>query len=220
MLVMFVIYIFCLFGWNVKTNKKVVFSHFAECNGHDTQQSDYLGTCFAECKGHCIGQTSQICQVPRARHSAKVTCLPSVLTGHSANRLPLPSVLPVALGTVATFAECLSQRRSVKRRPLPSAWTVTLGKSVMFAECNGHCTRQSMFPGSSQMVTLPSVMAIALGKVTENNLFYLFFTSHPNKQKIYITNITNITYISPTPHIYHKRHIYITNVTCLTIYHK
>jgi len=50
-----------------------------------------------------------------------ILCLPSVLTGHLANRLPLPSVLPVALGTVATFAECLSQRRSAKRRPLPSA---------------------------------------------------------------------------------------------------
>ena len=111
MLVMFVIYIFCLFGWDEKTNKKAVFSHFAECNGHDTRQSDdlrtCLGTCFAECKGHCTRQTSQICRVPWARHSAKVACL--------------PSVLPVALGTVATFAECLSQRRSAKRRPLPSA---------------------------------------------------------------------------------------------------
>ena len=44
MLVMFVIYIFCLFGWDVKKQiKKAVFSHFAECNGHDTRQSDYLG---------------------------------------------------------------------------------------------------------------------------------------------------------------------------------
>ena len=45
MLVMFVIYIFYLFGWDVKKQiKKTVFSHFAECNGHDTRQSDYLGT--------------------------------------------------------------------------------------------------------------------------------------------------------------------------------
>ena len=35
--------------------------------------------------------------------------------------LPLPSVLPVALGTVDAFAECLSQWRSAERRPLPSA---------------------------------------------------------------------------------------------------
>ena len=42
---------------------------------------------------------------------------------------------------------------------------------------------------------LPSVMAIALDKVTEKNLFYLFFTFHPNKQKIYITNITNWCHI-------------------------
>ena len=131
---MFVIYIFCLSGWNVK-NKKAIFSHFAECNGHDTRQSDdqrtCLGTCFAECKGHCTRQTSQICRVPRARHSANIACL--------------PSVLPVALGTVATFAECLSQRRSAKRWPLPSAWPWHLAKPpsrwhspsrrLFFAEC-------------------------------------------------------------------------------------
>ena len=134
-----------------------------------------------------------LCRVPPARHSAKVACLPSVLLRHSANR-----------------------------RPLPSAWPVALGKSVMFAECNGLCTRQSMFPSSH--------FAECHGHCTRQSdwkqPFFLFFTSHPNKQKIYITNITNITYIinityvSPTPHIYHKRHIYITNVTCLIIYHK
>ena len=42
---------------------------------------------------------------------------------------------------------------------------------------------------------LPSAMTMALGKVTENSLFYLFFTFHPNKQKIYITNITNWCHI-------------------------
>ena len=54
---------------------------------------------------------------------------------------------------------------SANRPSLPSACPRALGKAL---------------------VTLPSVMAIALGKVTENSLFYLFFTSHPNKQKIYI----------------------------------
>ena len=163
---------------------------------------------------------------------------------HSANITDLPSAMGQALDKGGMFAECLSQWRSVNRVPLPSAWPwhsakvttvpsaadktrqsmwclpsaypVALGKSVMFAECNGHCTQQSMFPSSSQMVTLPSVMAIALGKVTENSLFNLFFTSHPNKQKIYITNITNITYISSTSHIYHQHHIYITNVTYIS----
>ena len=81
---------------------------------------------------------------------------------------------------------------------LPSAMAFALGKTC------------------SQVVTLPSVMVIALGKVTKNNLFYLFFISHPNKQKIYITNITNITYISSTAHIYHQHHIYITNVTYIS----
>ena len=144
-----------------KQTKKTIFSHFAECNGHDTRQSDYLGTCFAECTGHCTRQTSQVCRVRRARHSAKVACLPSVLTGHSANRLPLPSVLLVALGTVATFAECLSQRRSAN---FAECLTLTLSKATVmvalavtatfllpsvrlalgkgFAECPIKCTRQ------------------------------------------------------------------------------
>ena len=119
------LYIYLLFVWMgcKKQIKKAVFSHFAECNGHDTRQSDNprtcLGTCFAECTGHCTRQTSQIYRVPRARNSAKGAYLPSVLAGHSANR-----------------------------RPLPSAWIVALGKAMMFAECNGLCTRQSMFPGS------------------------------------------------------------------------
>ena len=144
--------------------------------------------------------------IVKVKHSTKVPALPSAVDLDTRQRWPLCRVSPT--------------RHSAKWRPLMSAWPVALGKSVMFAECNGHCTRQSMFLGGSQMVTLPSVMAIALGKVTKNSLFYLFFTSHPNKQKIYITNITNITYISSTAHIYHQHHIYITNVTCLTIYHK
>ena len=102
MLVIFVIYIFCMFGWDIKINKK-------RCFQSPWHSAKWL-------------PGNMLCRVSRARHSAKVSCLPSVLTGHSANRLPLPSVLPVALGIVATFAECLSQRRSAKRRPLPSAW--------------------------------------------------------------------------------------------------
>ena len=111
-----------------KQIKKAVFSHFAECNDNDTRQSDYLGTCFAECKDHCTRQTSQICRVPRARHSAKIACLPSVLTEHSANRLPLPSVLPVALGkpavtvalaVTATFLCRVSDKVHSAKRSLP-----------------------------------------------------------------------------------------------------
>jgi hypothetical protein len=106
---MFVIYIY-LFVWMgcQKQIKKAVFSHFAECNGHDTRQSDNM-----------------LCREPRSRHSAKMACL--------------PSVLPVALGTDATFAECLIHWRSAKRRPLPSV-RLALGKA--FAECPIKCTRQ------------------------------------------------------------------------------
>ena len=99
----------------------------------------------------------------KVKHSAKVPDLPSAIDLDTRQRWPLCRVSPT--------------RHSAKWRHLPSAWTVALGKSVMFAECNGHCTRQSMFPGSSQMVTLASVMAITLSKLTVNNLFICFL--HP-----------------------------------------
>ena len=42
----------------------------------------------------------------------------------------------------------------------------------------------------SQVITLPSVMAIALSKVTENSLFYLFFTFQIEHAKlIYLKQI-------------------------------
>ena len=112
MLVMFVIYIFCLSGWNVK-NKKAVFSHFAECNGHDTRQSDdlrtCLRTCFAECKGHCTRQTSQICRVPRDRHSANITYFAECLAGGTRQSDHLYRVSKsTTLGKARTFAECLT----------------------------------------------------------------------------------------------------------------
>ena len=122
MLVMFVIYIFCLFGWDVKkTNKKAVFSHFAECNGHDTRQSDYLGTCFAEFKGHWTRQTSPIGQVPRARHSANITDLPSA-TGQ-------------ALGKAVTFAECLAGGTRHSGHLCRASESMALGKAATFTEC-------------------------------------------------------------------------------------
>ena len=152
------------------------------------------------------------------------------------------TTVTVALPSVKSSTR---QRSPLCRAPL----TKTLGKGGHFAECHRQDTRQTgdlcrvpspwhsanlwclpsamafaLGKACSQIVTLPSVMAIALDKVTENNLFICFL--HPiqtnrryiyNKHHIYIINNT---YISPTPHIYHKRHIYITNVTCLTIYHK
>ena len=69
----------------------------------------------------------------KVKHSAKVAALPSAIDSDTRQRWPLCRVPPA--------------RHSANRRPLPSAWPVALGKSVMFAECNGLCTRQSMFPG-------------------------------------------------------------------------
>ena len=86
-----------------------------------------------------------LCRVHRPLHSANITDLPSAMARHSAKVACLPSVLPVALGTVATFAECLSQWRSAKRRPLPSVWPWHSAKPpsrwrspswrLFFAEC-------------------------------------------------------------------------------------
>ena len=70
----------------------------------------------------------------KVKHSAKVAALSSAIDSDTQQRWPLCRVPPA--------------RHSANRRPLPSAWPVALGKSVMFAECNGLCTRQSMFPGS------------------------------------------------------------------------
>jgi hypothetical protein len=99
------------------------------------------------------------------------------------------------------FVECAG-RHSEKKPPLPvplsSTGTTTLDKEALsvsrcafFTECFGHRTRQRH--------SLPSV---TLGKVTIKPLFYLFLSFHPNKQKIYIVDITYITettHVSPTP---------------------
>jgi len=170
--------------------------------------------------------------------------------GHSAKLLPSDNLTlgkeKLSWRWLCRVSRSSTRQRSPLCRP---SLTQTLGKGGHCAECHRQDTRQTgnlcrvsgplhsanmwcllsamtcalgkaCFQACSQVVTLPSVMAIALGKVTENKLFYLFFIFHPNKQKIHITNITNITYISSTGHIYHQHHIYIINVTCLTIYHK
>ena len=153
--------------------------------------------------------------------------------GHSAKLLPSANLTlgkeKLSWRWLCRVSRSSTRQRSPLCRP---SLTQTLGKGGHCAECHRQDTRQTgdfyRVPGPwhsanlwclpsamayvlsktcsqacSQVVTLPSVMAIALGKVTENNLFYLFFTFHPNKQKIYTTNITNITYISSTAHIYH-----------------
>ena len=145
---------------------------------------------------------------------------------HSANITDLPSATCQTLGKGDHYAECrrqdTRQTGDLCRVPgpwhsanlwcLPSAMAFALGKA-----CSQAC---------SHVVTLPSVMAIALGKVTENNLFICFYIPSKQTEDIYNKHhqhhiyIINSTYISPTPHIYHKCHIYITNVSCLIIYHK
>jgi hypothetical protein len=86
---------------------------------------------------------------------------------------------------------------STKKEPLPSARTITLGKEALpvprcafFAECYGHCTRRRH-----------SLLSVTLDKVTRDPPFYLFLLFHPNKQKIYIIDITYTSHVSPTPHI-------------------
>ena len=97
---------------------------FAECQS-DTRQRKVAMTASAT-------MTAALPSV-KVKHSTKVASLPSVVDSDTRQRWPLCRVPPA--------------RHSANRRPLPSAWPVALGKSVMFAECNGLCTRQSMFPG-------------------------------------------------------------------------
>jgi hypothetical protein len=52
------------------------------------------------------------------------------------------------------FAECQYEKTLGK----------TLSKALAFAECQGKCTRQSQFPEFPETVTLPSVLALTLGK--------------------------------------------------------
>ena len=111
-----VCYIYLLFVWMgyKKQIKNAVFSHFAECNGHDTRQSDYLGTIWEHA---CTRQTSQICWVPRDRHSANITCFAECLAGGTRHSGHLCRVSEsMAFGKEATFTECL---------------TLTLGKAAV-----------------------------------------------------------------------------------------
>jgi hypothetical protein len=84
-------------------------------------------------------------------------------------------------GTVGLFArlfdEC-SRRHSTNVASLSSAAATTFGKEALsvprcafFVVCFGHVTRQS----------------------SQKTIFYLFLLLHPNKQKIYIIDITCIT---------------------------
>ena len=90
-----------------KQIKKTVFSHFAECNGHDTWQSDDLGTCFAECTGHCTQK--------------KIT--------------DLPSATFQALGKGRLFAECLAGGTRHSGHLCRVSESTVLGKATTFAEC-------------------------------------------------------------------------------------
>ena len=103
-----------------KQIKKVVFSHFAECNGHDTRQSDHLRTIwehalpsamtialgkhhrFAECHVQALG---------KGRHFAECLVGDTRQSGHLCRVFE-----STALGKEATFAECL---------------TLTLGKAAI-----------------------------------------------------------------------------------------
>ena len=132
MLVMFVIYIFCLFGWDVKKIKKDVFSHFAECNGHDTRQSDHMGTIwehalpsamaialgkgrhFAECLVGGTRQSGHLCRESKSMALHKSGIFAEFLT------LTLgKATVTVALAVTATFLCRVSDWHSAK--PLPSA---------------------------------------------------------------------------------------------------
>ena len=87
-----------------KQIKKAIFSHFAECNGHDTRQSDHLGTTWE----HALPSAMAIA-LSKDQRFVECHGPGTQQTSHA-----LPSVLPAALGKVTTFTECLSQRHSAK----------------------------------------------------------------------------------------------------------
>ena len=122
-----VCYIYLLFVWMEckKQIKKTAFSHFAECNGHDTRQSDYLRTTwehalpsakaialgkhhrFAECHGPGTRQRSPLCRVSKSTALSKASTFAECLT------------LTLDKATVtATFLCRVSDWHSAK--PLPS----------------------------------------------------------------------------------------------------
>jgi hypothetical protein len=76
---------------------------------------------------------------------------------------------------------------------LPSAWYGTRQSMLLCQVPETLHSAKNLYrcPG---LGSLPSVMALTLGKVTSIHLFYLFFIFHSNKQKI--------------PHTHHIYHIY------------
>jgi hypothetical protein len=101
----------------------------------------------------------------------------------------LCQVCELSLSKEGAFAECQGHN------------TLPVLMCAFFAECYGHCTRQRH--------SLPSV---TLGKMTTDLPFYLFLIFHPNKQKIYIIDIT----FTPKNHHMYCQHSYPTKSTKLT----
>ena len=97
-----------------KKRKKVVFSHFAECNGHDTRQSDHLGTTWE----HALPSAMAI-----------------ALGKSMANITDLPSATVQALGKGRHFAECRRQDTRQSSHLCRVSKSMALGKSSTFAEC-------------------------------------------------------------------------------------
>lgn len=126
------------------------------------------------------------------RHSVKKLPLSSACWTATQQRKLQWASLPVPLPSVLGGTR---QRVLIYRvlRPYHSTKKLYRFPSVFFVECFGYRTRQR--------TSLPSV---TLRKLTRKNLFYLFLLFHPNKQRIYIIDITYITestHVSRTPYI-------------------
>jgi hypothetical protein len=129
---------------------------------------------FAECQ-RALGKEKQ----PLRRRVTETATLPSV-----------PGVCPATLGKGCIFAEC-HLRHSVKnpleRVPmsgsLPNARSGTR-QSVLLCRVSETLHSAKNLCRCPGLDSVPSVMALTLGKVTSMHLFYLFFVFHPHKQKI------------------------------------
>ena len=114
---------------------------FAECNGHNTRQSDHLRTCFAECHGPGTRQSHHLCQVPKS----------------------------TALGKGRGFAKChdpgTRQSRhhcGARRHGDFSLRSARLARGKGFAECPTKNTQQRAF--ADKFFAVYPLLSVALGK--------------------------------------------------------
>jgi hypothetical protein len=130
------IYIFCFFGWNIKTNKKGASSHYVECftrqrvplpsatvialNKEKTSGDREIA--FVECLGQGTPQRLHLCQSATDKVLVKGGAFPECFSNRHSAKVHLYRVscgelsIEITQGAVvAFFAECLRPRHSLSK---------------------------------------------------------------------------------------------------------